>query len=49
MPWLRYAPGLISRTFWTTTAVEGWAHYCEEMMLDAGYGNGDPKLRLMQL
>lgn len=49
LPWLRHAPGLISRTFWTTTAVEGWAHYCEEMMLDEGYGNGDPKLRLMQL
>lgn len=49
MPWLRYAPGPISRTFWTTTAVEGWAHYCEAMMLDEGYGNGDPKLRLMQL
>jgi uncharacterized protein (DUF885 family) len=29
--------------------VEGWAHYCEEMMLDAGYGNADPRLRLAQL
>ncbi|MFP2925291.1 DUF885 domain-containing protein [Pyxidicoccus sp. 3LG] len=28
---------------------EGWAHYAEQMMLDQGYGNGDPKLRLAQL
>lgn len=26
-----------------------WAHDCEEMMLDAGYGNADPRLRLAQL
>jgi uncharacterized protein (DUF885 family) len=29
--------------------VEGWAHYCEEMMLEDGYGAGDPHLRLAQL
>jgi uncharacterized protein (DUF885 family) len=28
---------------------EGWAHYCEQMMQDDGYGNGDLKLRLGQL
>ena len=28
---------------------EGWAHYSEQMMLDEGYGNGDPKLRIGQL
>jgi len=28
---------------------EGWAHYTEQMMLDEGYGDGDPKLRLGQL
>jgi uncharacterized protein (DUF885 family) len=28
---------------------EGWAHYTEQMMLDQGYGHGDPKLRLAQL
>ncbi len=28
---------------------EGWAHYSEQMMLDEGYGSGDPKLRLGQL
>jgi hypothetical protein len=29
--------------------VEGWAHYTEEMMFDAGYGQGDAKLKLGQL
>src|SRR5205085_1512665 len=29
--------------------VEGWAHYCEQMMLDEGFGGGDPRLRLAQL
>ncbi|NTX59829.1 DUF885 domain-containing protein [Myxococcus sp. CA051A] len=28
---------------------EGWAHYAEQMMLDQGFGNGDPKPRLAQL
>lgn len=28
---------------------EGWAHYAEQMMLEQGYGNGDPKMRLAQL
>jgi uncharacterized protein (DUF885 family) len=30
------------------TTVEGWAHYSEQMMLDEGLGDGDPKLRLTQ-
>jgi uncharacterized protein (DUF885 family) len=29
--------------------VEGWAHYCEQMMIDAGFGRKDPLVRLGQL
>jgi uncharacterized protein (DUF885 family) len=29
--------------------VEGWAHYDEQMMVDQGWGNGDPRVRLAQL
>ncbi len=29
--------------------IEGWAHYAEEMMLDAGYGERNPRLRLAQI
>ena len=28
---------------------EGWAHYTEEMMWDAGFGNGDPEAHIGQL
>ncbi len=31
------------------TNVEGWAHYGEQMMVEEGFGNGDPKIRLAQL
>ena len=29
--------------------VEGWAHYDEQMMVDEGWGNGDPRVKIMQL
>ncbi|MEZ5288604.1 MAG: DUF885 domain-containing protein [Vicinamibacterales bacterium] len=29
--------------------IEGWAHYCEQMMLEAGFGDGDQALKLGQL
>ena len=31
------------------TNAEGWAHYTEQMMLEEGFGGGDPKVRLAQL
>jgi len=31
------------------TNSEGWAHYSEQMMVDQGFGGGDPKVRLAQL
>jgi uncharacterized protein (DUF885 family) len=44
--------GLTSKprsVFYANSNVEGWAHYCEQMMIDEGYGKGDLKLRLGQL
>ncbi|HWU41626.1 MAG TPA: DUF885 family protein, partial [Candidatus Acidoferrum sp.] len=32
-----------------STNVEGWAHYSEQMMVEEGYGAGDPKIKLAQL
>src|SRR4029077_7003964 len=29
--------------------VEGWAHYCEQMMLEAGFGRNDHGIRLGQI
>jgi uncharacterized protein (DUF885 family) len=38
-----------STFFATASFVEGWAHYCEEMMLDAGFGRNDRGVKLGQL
>ena len=39
----------IGRHFGTYTFVEGWAHYTEQMMVDAGLDEGDPETRIGQL
>ena len=39
----------VGRHFSTYSFGEGWAHYTEQMMLDAGYGDGDPEVRIGQL
>jgi|HubBroStandDraft_1064217.scaffolds.fasta_scaffold00592_18 hypothetical protein len=31
------------------STTEGWAHYTEQMMVEEGLGNGDPKLKLAQI
>ncbi len=47
--WIDKAPSMARRLIAANTYVEGWAHYTEQMMLDEGYGNNDPVLRLGQL
>ena len=42
-------PSLIRRVFQSGPFVEGWAVYGEMTMLNEGYGNGDLRLRLMEL
>jgi hypothetical protein len=42
-------PSLIRRVLSSGVFAEGWAVYTEQMMLDQGYGKGDPALRLNQL
>jgi len=39
----------VGRHFGTYTFSEGWAHYTEQMMVDAGLGDGDPDVRIGQL
>jgi hypothetical protein len=36
--WVPSAPSRVRKLLGANTNVEGWAHYCEQMMLDAGYG-----------
>jgi hypothetical protein len=42
-------PSIVRRALANGSFAEGWAVYGEGMMLDAGYGDGDPRLRLFQL
>ena len=35
--------------FSPASSVEGWAHYCEQMMIEAGFRKGDHEIRLGQL
>ena len=49
LEWSNRCPSLVRRILQSGTFIEGWAVYTEQMMLDQGYGDGDPALRLMQL
>jgi uncharacterized protein (DUF885 family) len=43
------APLRKSILFSSTAMVEGWAHYAEQMMMEAGFRRQDPSIRLGQL
>jgi uncharacterized protein (DUF885 family) len=36
--WTPQAPTKLRKAFYANTNAEGWAHYCEQMMLEEGYG-----------
>jgi uncharacterized protein (DUF885 family) len=40
---------LVRKIGFSSEFAEGWAHYSEQMMVDEGWGNGDPHVRLAQL
>jgi uncharacterized protein DUF885 len=54
--YMRKTPGKVRR-IWIglnpfpqpSSGQDGWAHYAEQMVLDEGYGQGSPKLRLAQV
>jgi uncharacterized protein (DUF885 family) len=47
--WMKNVKSRVRKLIGASSNAEGWAHYCEQMMLDEGYSNGDPKMRLGQL
>ncbi len=47
--WMPKMPTRTRKLYACSSNAEGWAHYSEQMMLDEGWGNGDPKLRLAQV
>lgn len=42
-------PTKVRKLYFCGTNAEGWAHYTEQMIVEEGYGAGDPKVRLAQL
>jgi uncharacterized protein (DUF885 family) len=42
-------PSDVRKVFGTASNFEGWAHYCEQMMLDEGLHDGDPRYRLAEV
>jgi uncharacterized protein (DUF885 family) len=47
-----YGPRMTTKTrklAHSSSNAEGWAHYAEQMMVDQGFGGGDPRMRLAQL
>lgn len=42
-------PSLVRAVFDSGVMIEGWAHYCESMMIDVGFGDGDPRYKLVDL
>jgi uncharacterized protein (DUF885 family) len=40
---------LTEKLLTATSFVEGWAHYDEQMMVEEGWGGGDPRVKIMQL
>ena len=42
-------PSILRSVLWSGPFVEGWAVYAERMMVDAGYLNNDPLMRLIML
>lgn len=43
------SPSTLSQVFTAYSFWEAWAHYVEQMMIEQGYGGGDPKLHLAQV
>ncbi len=42
-------PTKVRKLYSCGTNAEGWAHYAEQMVVEEGYGDGDPRVRLAQL
>ncbi len=46
---LREAPSRLRQVLTSGSNTEGWAHYCEQMAIEQGFGGGDPRYELAQL
>ncbi len=47
--WFQKVNSKVRKLIGCGSNIEGWAHYTEQMMIDQGYGNNDPALKVGQL
>jgi hypothetical protein len=47
--WVQRLDSRVRKLLGANSNAEGWAHYCEQMMLDEGYAGDDLRMRLGQL
>ncbi len=47
--WVRNGPSKTRKILGCNSNAEGWAHYCEQMMLDEGFHKGDRNLKMVQV
>jgi uncharacterized protein (DUF885 family) len=47
--WNRTAPSKTTKIIGCNSNIEGWAHYTEQMMVEQGLDNNDPKLKLTMI
>lgn len=47
--WRKQLPTKTRKLLGVGSNGEGWAHYVEQMVVDEGFGGGDPRMRLAQL
>jgi uncharacterized protein (DUF885 family) len=45
----RHFPSDVRKVFGAASNSEGWAHYCEQMVIDEGFHADDPRYRLAQI
>jgi uncharacterized protein (DUF885 family) len=45
----KHFPSDVRKVFGAATNSEGWAHYCEQMVIDEGFHADDPRYRLAQI
>lgn len=45
----REFPSDVRKVFGAASNAEGWAHYCEQMVIDEGFHAGEPRYRLAQI
>lgn len=49
LTYMHRARSRLGKYLLSITPVEGWAHYVEQLMVEKGYGGGDPRYELMQI